>query len=144
MFSKSCEYAIRACIFIAAESLKRVKVGQKTIAQAIGSPEAFTAKTLQKLTRNQILSADKGPKGGFYLNETQLQTISLKHIVDAIDGDEMFSSCALGLKKCNDKKPCPVHHQFKLIREGLKDMLENTLIQQMALQMKNGEIYLKQ
>jgi len=56
----------------------------------------------------------------------------------------MFSSCALGLKKCNDKKPCPVHHQFKLIREGLKDMLENTLIQQMALQMKNGEIYLKQ
>jgi len=42
MFSKSCEYAIRACIFIAAESLKRVKVGQKTIAQAIGSPEAFT------------------------------------------------------------------------------------------------------
>ncbi len=144
MFSKACEYAIRATIFIAEQSLQKSKVGQKAIARAIDSPEAFTAKTLQKLTRNNVVSADKGPHGGFYLNEDQLATICLKHIVEAIDGNALFVACGLGLTKCNDKKPCPVHHQFKAIRENLTQMLENTTVQNMARQMKKGDAYLKQ
>lgn len=144
MFSKACEYGIRAAIFVAEQSMQNNKVGQKSIAKAINSPEAFTAKTLQKLTRNNIISADKGPNGGFYLNEAQLRNICLKDIVEAIDGNALFVACGLGLDKCNDKKPCPVHHTFKAIRDGIKDMLESTKLKQLALQMKKGEAYLKQ
>ena len=144
MFSKACEYAIRATIFIAEQSMLKNKVGQKAIALAIDSPTAFTAKTLQKLTRHNVISADKGPTGGFYLNDSQLKNTCLKHIVEAIDGDALFVACGLGLHKCNDKKPCPVHNQFKAIRENLTTMLENTSVQQMALQMKTGTTYLKQ
>ncbi len=144
MFSKACEYAIRATIFIAEQSLQKNKVGQKAIAKAIDSPEAFTAKTLQKLTKNNVVTAHKGPNGGFYLSEAQLQTICLRNIVEAIDGDDLFVSCGLGLHKCNDKKPCPVHHQFKAIRDELTSMLQNTTVQHMAIQMKSGETYLKQ
>lgn len=144
MFSKACEYAIRATIFISEQSLQEQKVGLKAIARAIESPEAFTAKTLQKLTRNNVVSSDKGPYGGFYLNGEQLQHVCLRSIVEAIDGDHLFKACGLGLKKCNDKKPCPVHFKFKVVREGLIDMMENTSLRHLAIQMEKGESFLKQ
>lgn len=144
MFSKACEYAIRATIYIADQSMKQNKVGQKAIAKAISGPEAFTAKTLQKLTSNGVISSDKGPNGGFYLNAAQLNSVCLRQVVEAIDGNALLTACGLGLNKCNDKKPCPVHFQFKIIRDGLKEMLDTTTFKNLALKMNNGESYLKQ
>ena len=143
MFSKACEYAIRASIFISGKSLQQIKVGQKEIAKAIDSPEAFTAKTLQILTRNNIISSDKGPHGGFYFSKDQLKNIYLQHIVKAIDGTIVYKGCGLGLKTCNESKPCPVHFQFKAIRDELKQMLETTSIQDLAIGTKSGETFLK-
>ncbi len=143
MFSKSCEYAIKATIFIAEQSLKANKVGLKAIAKSIESPEAFTAKTLQKLRRDHVISSDKGPNGGFYLNSEQLANMCLKDIVAAIDGSDIFRACGLGLKDCSDKKPCPVHFQFKSIRDELKRMLETTNIKDLAKELKDGNTFLK-
>ncbi|MET0760542.1 MAG: transcriptional regulator, partial [Flavobacterium sp.] len=47
MFSKTCEYGIRASIFIASQSYQNNRIGLKDIAKKIDSPEAFTAKILQ-------------------------------------------------------------------------------------------------
>ena len=55
MFSKSCEYAIRATIFIATHCCNKGKVGLKEIANEIDSPTAFTAKILQVLVKNNII-----------------------------------------------------------------------------------------
>lgn len=59
MFSKSCEYAIKATIFITTNSLLDKKVGFVDIAKEIDSPEAFTAKILQKLTKASIIKSDE-------------------------------------------------------------------------------------
>jgi Rrf2 family transcriptional regulator, iron-sulfur cluster assembly transcription factor len=143
MFSKACEYGIRATIFIAEQSIAGEKVGQIAIAKAIDSPMAFTAKTLQILTRNNIVSAERGPNGGFYLDANQLNTVMLSNIVSAIDGNEIYRGCALGLKHCNEKMPCPVHFQFKSIRDELQQMLETTTLQDLAIGLKSGLTFLK-
>ena len=44
MFSKACEYGIRASILIASESVNGNRLGLITIAKKIDSPEAFTSK----------------------------------------------------------------------------------------------------
>ena len=67
MFSKSCEYAIKAAIFIANNSLVDKKVGFVDIAKMIDSPEAFTAKILQKLTKDGVIQSVRGVNGGFYI-----------------------------------------------------------------------------
>lgn len=143
MFSKACEYGIRATIFITEQSLMGNKVGKEAIAKAVDSPEAFTAKTLQILTRNRIVSSDKGPGGGFYLSAEQLDSICLSHIVAAIDGDNIYRGCALGLANCNAQKPCPMHYQFLGIREALRQMLEKTLIRDLANGVSAGLAFLK-
>ena len=68
MFSKSCQYGLRASIFIAQQSAlyKDKKVGLKAVADAINSPEPFTAKILQLLSKNGVVDSTRGPYGGFF------------------------------------------------------------------------------
>lgn len=46
MFSKTCEYGIRATIHIASKSLLGERVSLRDVTEAINSPVAFTAKIL--------------------------------------------------------------------------------------------------
>lgn len=143
MFSKACEYAIRATIFITEQSLKGKKVSLKAVAKSIQSPEAYTSKILQQLVRSSIIISEKGPTGGFSIEKQNLETITLSSIVSAIDGDAIYSGCGLGMKTCNEKKPCPVHTQFKSIREALKNMLETTTVKSLAVDLEKGLTFLK-
>ncbi len=143
MFSKACEYGIKATLHIAHQSRSNKRVGLKDIAKAIDSPEAFTAKILQQLSRSGIIESSKGPNGGFEISLERLKEIKLVEIVSAIDGDELFQGCGLGLKQCNEQKPCPVHHKFKAIRNNLKKMLENTSLDELSKGLSNGITFLK-
>lgn len=143
MFSKACEYGIRATIYIANQSKLQRRVSLKDIAEAIDSPEAFTAKILQQLARNGIISSLKGPSGGFEVDGEQQARIRAIDIVKAIDGDEIFMGCGLGLKECNELKPCPVHDKFKVIRNQLREMLDGTTIAELAEGVNDGLTVLK-
>ena len=143
MFSKACEYGIKATLYVAHQSLLGNRVGLKDIAKAIDSPEAFTAKSLQQLAKNGVVNSLKGPTGGFNIAKENLAKTKLCHIVEAIDGNSIYVACGLGLKECNELKPCPVHDQFKAIRDELKAMLETTTVQELAIRLHEGGAFLK-
>ena len=138
MFSKACEYGIRASLFIAQSSLNERRVSLKEIAEEIDSPEAFTAKILQQLVKAELFQSIKGPKGGFEVSEAQTKQIMLTQIVQALDGDRILRNCALGLRDCNAANPCPVHDKFLGIREDLKVMLGTTSLYEMASKLEQG------
>lgn len=127
VFSKTCEYAIRAVFFIAHKTASGGRVGIKEVAAGIDSPEPFLAKILQDLSRKGIVQSAKGPNGGFYLDADALKR-PLTDIVEAVDGNALFTGCALGLKQCSEVKPCPLHGQFKIIRNEIHELLETTKI----------------
>lgn len=143
MFSKACEYGIKAAIFIALSSYKEQRVSLKEIAAEINSPAAFTAKILQALARNNIVDSVKGINGGFEIPKGNISKVKLAHIVKAIDGDQIYNGCGLGLEKCDAKHPCPVHDKFAYIRDNLKFMLETTNLEELALNIKSGISFLK-
>ena len=143
MFSKACEYGIRASVYIAKQSQLDRKAGLKEVAKAIESPEAYTSKILQQLSRNNIINSDKGPTGGFSMDKQNLEKVNLSTIVLAIDGNKIYNGCGLGLKKCNAKMPCPVHNQFKAIRDELKKMLETATVKSLAVDLEKGLTFLK-
>jgi Rrf2 family iron-sulfur cluster assembly transcriptional regulator len=143
MFSKTCEYGIRATIFIASQSYQDNRVGLKDIAQKIDSPEAFTAKILQILSKNNIINSIQGVGGGFEIPKETMSKIKLSHIVTALEGDSVFTGCGLGLSSCSEEHPCPVHEKFKSIRNELAFMLENTNLEELALGIKTGDTFLR-
>ena len=143
MFSKSCEYGIRATIFIATQCYNETKVGLKEIAQEIDSPMPFTAKILQVLVKNDIIKSSKGVGGGFMVLKEDLALITLSKIVVAIDGDSVFLRCGLGLSNCSEDHPCPIHEKFKFVKQDLAFMLENTTLEELASGIKTGYTFLK-
>ncbi|MBO9682759.1 MAG: Rrf2 family transcriptional regulator [Flavisolibacter sp.] len=142
MFSKACEYAIRAMIFIAKKSADGHVVGIIEIAKGIGAPQHFIAKILQELRRHALVQSIKGPNGGFYIDDPNNE-ITLADVVIAIDGDKLFKGCALGLQNCSERKPCPIHDEFKLIRQKVQETLNSFSVTHFNEELKLGLKYLK-
>lgn len=142
MFSKACEYGIKAVIYIAAQSIedKRVKIGD--VAEHAGLPEAFTAKVLGALTKHHIVNSQTGPYGGFSIAVERAKHIKVSDIVFAIDGDAVYNGCGLGLSECDAQNPCPMHHKFVKARNELKKALETTTLYDLATSLKLGEAVL--
>lgn len=141
MFSKACEYGIRAVIIIESYSKNNKKIGIKEICNGINAPEPFTAKILQNLRKLDIINSTKGPNGGFFIEEGK--DIKLIDIVLAIDGNKIITKCGLGIKECSELKPCPIHADFKPIRESLKQVLEKTSVRQITEDFNNGLSFLR-
>ena len=142
IFSKTCEYAVRAVFFIAQHTADGSRVGIKEIAVNIDSPEHFLAKILQDLSRRGIIQSVKGPNGGFYLDAQSLSR-PLSDVIEAVDGGGIFRDCGLGLKECSSKNPCPLHHDFLDVRNRLQNMLESITIGQFNEDLNLGIVVLK-
>lgn len=143
MFSKACEYGIRSLIFITKKSSEGSRVNISDISKAIDSPNAFTAKILQKLVKGKLVQSAKGPRGGFYINEKDIDKVQLSDVVKIVDGDNIYKGCGLGLKECNELQPCPLHEKFKQVRGDLKKMLQSTSLYDLARQLEDGTAVLK-
>ena len=131
MFSRACEYAIKIMIYIAANEQEGKRTGLREVTDAIGSPEAFTAKILQQLVKGGLLQSFRGPSGGFVL--TNGKDIMLHDVVVTIDGEHLLKDCVLGLPECSSSNPCPVHDKFLSVRNQLTETLLSTRINDEAL-----------
>lgn len=141
MFSRTCEHAIKAMIYAQLETAEGGRVSLRDISAHIESPEAFTAKILQQLSKAGLLVSAKGPGGGFSIPENH--NLTLADIVIAIDGNEIFTECAMGLTHCSEIHPCPLHDNFKPIRNDLKKMLESTPISTLVQKLTQGKTHLR-
>jgi Rrf2 family transcriptional regulator, iron-sulfur cluster assembly transcription factor len=142
MFSKTTEYALRAIIYIAQKSTEEKKLGIEEISRAIDSPQSFTAKILQSLTRdNKIVFSVRGPNGGFYLTE-KAKKLPVWSVLRAMGEEEVLKKCVLGLHKCSELNPCPMHSQYKSIKQQLIKLFETKTIQQLAADIKDGEVFI--
>ncbi|MGV3706610.1 MAG: RrF2 family transcriptional regulator [Arcticibacter sp.] len=141
ILSKSCEYAIRAAIYVAYKTVRGEKTGIIEISEVIGSPMHFTGKILQTLTRKKVLSSLKGPTGGFYIEDPS--SVYLVDIIRAIDGDGIFKNCIMGLSNCSEARPCPMHHQAKPIRDQLCNEFSRKSVFEMVQSYEKNEYFLR-
>lgn len=109
MLSNACKYAIRSILYLGIYSGEQKKIGVKKISEELETPQPFLAKLLQQMTKSKLVSSTKGPNGGFYLSDANKEN-SVWDVVKNIDGTEKFEQCFLGLSKCGDENPCPVHY----------------------------------
>lgn len=130
LLSKACVYGLRASLLLASkESDEYVSI--REMSNRLDISFHFLTKTLQHLTSAGLMESQKGPKGGVRLTKSGSE-VSLFEIVAAIDGTELFTECALGLPGCGVKKPCPLHDKWADTRDGIRLMLENTNLVELA------------
>ncbi len=141
MLSASCKYGLRAVVFLAAESAEMHRQNIEAIVEEIQAPRHFTAKILQVLVKKKIISSNKGPNGGFYMDDDQKRQ-NVMVVIEAIDGGDLFTECGLGLKRCGDHEPCPLHHAFAGMRNRFKRFCEKNTIKDLSSSVKRGDTYI--
>lgn len=129
IFSKKCELAIQAVLFL---SIKKEKLifNATAISEELKVPKEFVSKMLQTLTESGIIGSKKGKNGGFYLARKPSK-IKIIEIVEAIDGDHLFKTCVLGFPNCGDENPCPVHNKWGKIRSETYEMLAKETLEEL-------------
>ena len=60
-----------------------------------------------------------------------------------IDGEGIFSRCGLGLRECSNSNPCPVHQDYKSVRENLFAMAQKFSLYDLAQKTEQGLFRLK-
>ena len=123
LISRTAQYALRAMTLLAAQD-ERMTV--KQLAQSVGAPQPYLARIIMTLADTGMVDARRGPGGGLRLGRDSAD-ISLMEIVTCFDGDALFEECALGLPNCsNSDHKCPVHDDWGMIREQIREWWERT------------------
>ncbi|MBS1586770.1 MAG: Rrf2 family transcriptional regulator [Bacteroidetes bacterium] len=141
MLSVTCKAAIKAVIYLGSMFKSGEKFGIREIADQIDENEHTVGKLLQKLAKAGLICSAKGPNGGFYIIENQMK-LPILAIVEAIDGTDVFNQCGLGLHKCSAAHPCPIHNDFKSVREGFRMLCSEKTIEDLCLPVNSGIAYL--
>ena len=135
MLTNACKYAIRSILYLAMHTNEQQKVGVKKIAEELESPQPFLAKLLQQLNKGKLVSSTKGPNGGFYLSKSDKEN-AVWDIIKNIDGTSKFDDCFLGLSKCCDKNPCPVHFIVSPFKQKLLENFRDKTISQYVIEIQ--------
>jgi len=127
IYSVGCEYGIRAVTRLAEQAPAGSFRLLRDIVDGDDLPQHFVGKIFQMLVRADILVSAKGRGGGFALR-CPADQITLRQIVDAIDGPHRIERCILGFSTCTDSQPCPQHERWIEIRQQISDLLDNTTV----------------
>lgn len=141
MLSYTCKTAIKAVVYLSCKSSNGEKAGVKEVAQKINASEHTVGKLLQTLVRHSLINSTKGPSGGFYITEAQQhQPISM--IVETIEGKHLFKECGLGLSKCSETHPCPIHYEYKVARDLIEQIFSTKKVKDLCDSVTNGIAHL--
>lgn len=141
MLSLTCKTAIKAVIYLASKFDSGERAGIKEIAEFIDASEHTVGKFLQTLVKEDVINSAKGPTGGFYMTAKQKKQ-PIINIINAVDGTEVFDSCGLGLSKCSSKHPCPIHNDYKIIKDQFKTMCREKTVSELCDTVNDGISYL--
>ena len=120
LYSRGIEYALR-CLQLMAQNpaIPRTVVELCEEAQL---PEHFTRKMLQPLVRAGYLKSNRGPGGGFVF-AVPPEEITLKNVVEGIEGKSRKKYCLLG-----GTAPPPLQDRWSEIWELSEKLLETTTV----------------
>ena len=138
MFNKETEYALRSLVYVQVQNMKGFKPGIAEIAQEVDAPLFYTGKIMQRLVKQGFLTSVKGKGGGFIFDKRK-PDISLKMIIQAVEGEKAYCGCGFGLKHCDETHPCPLHNQYAPIRNSIENLITSNTVQSLAREYHNGK-----
>ncbi len=141
MLSNSSKYALKAVLYLAHKTDESQKLMVKDLYEPTEVPKAYLAKLLQTLSKQNIISATKGPKGGYYLTKENKEN-PVYRVIEVIDGNQRLEACVLGIEECNADHPCPLHEYVGPTRTLLLNTLKRMTIGELALDLKKGTSFL--
>lgn len=128
------EYAIRGIVYLAQLPPGKVALISE-IAEAADVPQTFLAKILQSFAKIGIVKSFRGAGGGFMLGRTASR-ITLREVVEAVEGPIMPNRCLLGAGSCEREGSCGVHPVWREVQGRVVEVLDGVTIEELAARSK--------
>lgn len=124
------EYAIRGIIHLAQLPPGKVALISE-IAEATGVPQTFLAKILQNFAKIGIVQSFRGAGGGFMLGRSASK-ITLREVVEAVEGPIVPNRCLIGSGTCERDSTCGVHPVWRQVQRNVVEILDGVTIEELA------------
>lgn len=128
IITQSTEYALRALVFLAAN--RDHAFPANVLSSRTGVPAHYLGKVLQGLVRTGLLTARRGPGGGFRLAFPP-EEITVLDIVNALDPIEHVQRCPLG-RDPQGGILCPLHQHLEDAIVGVENAFRAATLAQLA------------
>ncbi|WP_099188322.1 RrF2 family transcriptional regulator [Tepidibacter mesophilus] len=122
--TQEADYALRIILFLCQASY-----GQTVEARLISETEnitlRFSLKILRKLKEQGLVKSFRGVKGGYMLNK-EPENITLREVIEAVDGPIYVNRCLRDKEYCNMKRTntCKIHKALGTVQKTLIEELE--------------------
>lgn len=117
---------------------RRGSSSARELAAATDIPAAYLAKLLPLLARAEILSTQRGRGGGVALARPP-EAISLKEIIEAVEGPTALQDCPFDLSPCPGDPSCPLYPVWDPLRARIVEFLAQTSLQDVVQRIQPPE-----
>lgn len=128
--TRAADYAVRVMIHLAGQARSQ-RLSLAMLARESSAPESFLSKVLQALTRAELIESHRGQGGGFEITAAGRE-VSVRQVVEAIDGPIHLNVCLDGGKPCPRKSWCPAHPVWVKAQRAMLGELDAALIADLA------------
>jgi len=127
---RNTDYALRIMVDLAAHAGDGALSARQLAEQGRISYE-LTCKLLQRLQKAGLVKSAMGPKGGWMLLKNPAR-ITLKKIVDTIQGPLRLNQCVLGVKSCPAQPGCPVSRKLVVLQRQIDEYFAGITLAELA------------
>ncbi|RII27279.1 MAG: Rrf2 family transcriptional regulator [Geobacter sp.] len=128
------EYAIRGIIYLARQTPGKMALISE-IAEATEVPQTFLAKIFQNFAKLGLVNSYRGTGGGFMLGRPASR-ITLREVVEAVEGPIIPNRCLMGGSACDFDSHCNVHPVWRRVQSEVVRILESVTIEELARETK--------
>ena len=102
------------------------------IAQDTGVPLPTTAKLLNALTRESLVTSHRGTTGGYTLHR-RAEEITVAEIIQALEGPIALTACVNGSGyHCDVETLCPMRGNWEQVNRAIRDALSQVTLADMT------------
>lgn len=139
MISTKGRYAVRALLDIAMSSDQGTEaISSAVIAQRQNISKMYLEQLFARLRTAGLVKSVRGPKGGFALARPP-ETISVKAIVEAMEGPFIIAECTVRDGMCLREDRCAARSVWKTVKTAVDDILSGISLKQLADSEIGGE-----
>ena len=126
--SKLTDYAVVVLVRLASMDGVQTSPG---VAAATGIPEPTVAKVLKTLAGSDLVSSQRGARGGYRLNRP-LEAIPVADVIAAVDGPIALTACVEGSPlECESKGSCPMRGRWDPVNDAIHSALSRITLADM-------------
>ncbi len=132
--TRASDYAIRGVVYMSMQPQGSIVVIPE-VAREMDVPVGFLARIFQSLSRAGIVISHRGKKGGYSMARKP-EEVTLRDVVEAVEGDIKLNICLDGYNACDRMSFCPVRKELANVQNDLVTSLGKTNFADLAVQEK--------